>query len=248
MKAVKVEWGSCYIGDSSIKPLIADILHMGGNICGGFPRYMSQSEEARQWGGMPNDIDIFPSSDKNKSDINRYLLSQGFQLHKMSVAANTFHSSRSPLDFQVINISCPSPEMIISDFDIEACKFFFASMDVIEGTEQAFDDNNKSTITISNGWESPIELAYRVGKYVSKGFTLDPLNSIRLCTLLEGELDTDIRLQEVVDKQDNILRAVHMFRTSGLFEEISRTAYANFIKRFHQRIEELRNKYKNTML
>ena len=247
MKAVKVEWGG-YHADPVIRPLITNILHIGGNVCGGFPRYMSQPVAVRQWGGMPNDIDIFPSSDKNKSEINKYLLSQDFRLHKMSVAANTFHSDYSQLDFQVINISCPSPEMIISDFDIEACKFFFASIDVIEGTEQAFDDNNNNIITISNGWECPIDLAYRVGKYVSKGFNLNPLDSMRLCTLLEGELDTDIRLQEVVDKQDNILRAVHAFSTSGLFGEINSTAYKNFIKRFNQKVERLHNKYKNTML
>lgn len=249
MKATRISWTKDHARSYFDKRhLVAEVLYMGGNICGGYPRFMSSPNADRSWSDYCEDIDLFPSSDKNKADLTNYLLSNGFSLNKMSVAASTFVKGESDLNVQIVNVTCPNPELIISDFDIEVCKFFFSAPDVINGTEQAFKDNENFVINISGGWEDPILLAYRVGKYVSKGFTLNALDSIRLNTLLEGQLDTDIRAEEIKDKQHFILQASQSFNTDNSFSDASRDAYKNFIKRFAKRMIDLQEKYKNTMI
>ena len=78
MKAIKVDWNF----DDKTRNLVSNILRIGGNICGGFPRYMSRIPEFRSWPDSNGDIDIYPSSEKNKLDLIEYLLSEKFHLEK----------------------------------------------------------------------------------------------------------------------------------------------------------------------
>lgn len=86
------KWASSIHPDNleATKILFQDILDLGGNICGGFPRQLSL-----EFGlSGTSDIDIFPKSIEARKEILNYLRSKNYILDRTSIFADTFQAHR----------------------------------------------------------------------------------------------------------------------------------------------------------
>lgn len=240
-----------YLGDraQTIKNVCSAIIDAGGNICGGLPLSLFRHHSYYTFDG---DIDVYPKTAAAKIDLVNLLFTSGYKLERISAAASTFNlpgQAENPFDHwywapdvQIVNITCEDPIEIIKEFDLSVCQFCLPSVNNLVGTTQAVEDSNECMMSIVNGWESPIELLFRVSKYYEKGYKLNPLQAIKLFAMIESE----IMINEISAKKiSNLQELVTVFRNTdpGQFNEIIHEMYKQFIARWKERLGKLQGKY-----
>lgn len=229
------------------RALVQGILNNGGNICGGFPLAVAgKNHRPAHLHFDAGDIDVWPKNEQSRRLLLEYLKNEGYEMDAMTIWASTFNKLSLDLfsyPIQIININCENPADIVNEFDLAVCQFFIKDINTVVGTQQAVSDVSTRQITILKGWDTPIDLAYRLAKYVQKGYYINPLEIIKIGTLLEGELGVEVNSLKLRNGYD----LQHLLKPgrgdNNLFKEVQAQVYNSFFERWKKRFEQLKRKY-----
>jgi len=177
-------------GATELKGVINRAETHGMWIIGGYVRWMC-STRATVRDERPGDVDLFPKEEGNEEAFHEYLLSKGFEVRHESEVAYTYKQhERLPYrlwpQLQVIKgfrdgrtVTVGSLEEIINNFD-----FTVVRLGLINKTYALADpDFKKDEEAKRLRWKNihcPISAVIRGAKYVKKGYSLRPMEVLRL--------------------------------------------------------------------
>lgn len=175
-------------GATELKGVINRAENYGMLIIGGYVRWMCSTRYNVE---RPGDVDLFPKEEGNEEAFHEYLLSKGFEVRHESEVAYTYNRhERLPYrlwpNLQVIKgfrdgatVTVGSLEEIINNFD-----FTVVRVGLINKTYALADpDFKKDEEAKRLRWKNihcPISAVIRACKYVKKGYSVRPMEVLRL--------------------------------------------------------------------